>query len=421
VEPVASKIAAIAEWPTPHSIRALRSFLGLAGFYRRFIRRYAAIAAPLVKATTIEPFQWSSVTQTAFDSLKHALTSALVLALPDFSLPFTVETDASAIGMGAVLSQRGHPIAFFSKAFSPKMLRASTYVRELFAITTAVKRWRQYLLGHNFIILTDHRSLKELMTQVVQTPEQHTYLARLLGYDYNIQYRSGTHNQAADALSRLPEADSQACLILSVPCLTFMTELHSQLHSNLTFQQQMKKVQDNPDQFPDFSIADKLLLYKGRIWLPNGLPLITTLLHEFHTTPTGGHAGIAKTVARLMHNFYWPDLRADVTHFVTNCVDCQVTKYETKKSAGLLCPLPVPSRPWEDLSLDFIGGLPPYHGNSVLLVVVDRFSKGIHLGMLPQNHSALTTAKLFLDIVVKIHGIPRSLVSDRDPLFISHV
>lgn len=98
-----------------------------------------------------------------------------------------------------------------------------------------------------------------------------------------------------------------------------------------------------------------------------------------------------------------------------------MTKYETKKSAGLLCPLPVPSRPWEDLSLDFIGGLPPYHGNTMILVVVDRFSKGIHLGMLPQSHSALTVARLFLDMVVKIHGMPRSLVSDCDPLFVSHL
>lgn len=133
--------------------------------------------------------------------MKQALTSAPVLSLPDFQLPFTIETDASAIGMGAVLSQRGHPIAYFSKPFSPKLLRASTYVRELFAITAAVKKWRQYLLGHSFIILTDHRSLKELMSQVVQTPEQHTYLARLMGYDYQIQYCSGSHNQAADALS----------------------------------------------------------------------------------------------------------------------------------------------------------------------------------------------------------------------------
>jgi len=124
----------------------------------------ASTAPPLVKATTVEPLHWTPSTQTTFDTLKAALTSAPVLALPDFRLPFTVETDASAIGMDAVLSQQGHPIAFFSKPFSQKMLRASTYVRELCAITTAVRKWRQYLLGHSFTILTDHQSLKELMT-----------------------------------------------------------------------------------------------------------------------------------------------------------------------------------------------------------------------------------------------------------------
>ena len=421
VQPVASKIAAIAQWPNPRSVRALRSFLGLAGFYRRFIRGYATIAAPLVKATTVEPLHWTPATQTAFDTLKAALTSAPVLALPDFKLPFTVETDASAIGMGAVLSQQGHPIAFFSKPFSQKMLRASTYVRELCAITIAVRKWRQYLLGHSFTILTDHQSLKELMTQVVQTLEQHTYLARLMGYDYHIQYRLGSHNQAADALSRLPEGASQAFLILSVPCLTFLDELHDQLRTNSTFQQKLLDVQNHLDHHPEFSIADKLLLYKGRIWLPSDIPIITTLLTEYHATPTGGHAGVAKTVARLMTNFYWPGLRDDVSRFVAQCVDCQVTKYETKKLAGLLCPLPVPSQPWYDLSLDFITSLPAYRGNTVILVVVDRFSKGIHLGMLPPSHSALTVAKLFLDIVVKIHGMPRSLVSDRDPLFVSQL
>jgi len=94
-----------------------------------------------------------------------------MLALPDFQLPFTVETDASGVGMGVILSQQGHPIAFYSKPFSDKLLRSSTYVRELFAIMAIVKKWRQYLLGHRFIIITDHRSLKELFTQVIQTPE----------------------------------------------------------------------------------------------------------------------------------------------------------------------------------------------------------------------------------------------------------
>ena len=194
VEPVASKISVIQQWPPPRTTKALRSFLGLAGFYRRFIRGYATIAAPLVKATTSDPLQWTSITQNAFDQLKEALSTAPVLSLLDFTKPFTLETDASGVGMGAVLSQQGHPLAFFSKPFTPKLLRSSTYVRELCAITTAVKKWRQYLLGHHFTIIIDHRSLKEFLGQVIQTPEQHMYMARLLGYDYDIQYRFGKCN-----------------------------------------------------------------------------------------------------------------------------------------------------------------------------------------------------------------------------------
>lgn len=148
VEPLALKIEAIIHWPTPRTTRAVRSFLGLAGFYHRFIRGYASIAASLVHVTTMEQFVWTLQAQEAFDQLKRALVAAPILALPDFNLPFTIETDASGIGMGAVLSHKGHPLAFFSKSFSPKLLREPAYVRELFAITTAMKKWRQYLLGH---------------------------------------------------------------------------------------------------------------------------------------------------------------------------------------------------------------------------------------------------------------------------------
>lgn len=129
--------------------------------------------------------------------------------------------------------------------------------------------------------------------------------------------------------------------------------------------------------------------------------------------------GVAKMIARLSENFHWPGLWEDVIQFIAKCVECHITKYETKRVVGLLCPLPVPFCPWEDLSLDFITGLPPYQGKTTLLVVVDRFSKGIHLGILPQEHMAHMVASLFIDIVMKLHGIPRSLVLDRDPLFIS--
>ena len=393
--------------------------MGLTGFYRRFIKGYASIAAPLVVITTLDMFQWSAEAQAAFDNLKCALSEALVLALPDFSLPFTVETDASGVGMREVLSQQGHPIAFYSKPFTAKLLGASTYVRELFAITAAVKRWRQYLLGHHFIIITDHKSLKELLTQAIQTPEQHTYLARLMGYDYQIVYHSDSHNQAADALSRLPEQGSPSLMILSVPCLTLISELCQQLESLPEYVEHRNAIMQSPLSHPHFSITNNLILHKNRIWLPRGFPMIPTLITEYHCTPTGGHMGIAKTLARITENFYWQGLRDDVTQFVSQCLPCQQKKYEMKKSAGLLCPLSIPHHPWEDLSLDFIVGLPLYHGNTMILVVVDRFSKGIHLGMLPSSHTAHTVATLFMDIVGKIHGLSRSLVSVRDPLFVS--
>jgi len=154
------------------------------------------------------------------------------MALPDFTKSFTLETDASGVGMGAVLSQQGHPITFFSKPFIAKLLWSSTYVRELCAITMAMCKWCQYLLGRCFTILTDHRSLKELLSQVIQTPEQHMYMSRLMGYDYNIQYRSGSTNQVVDGLSRLPKQHSMLTMILSIPCFSFLKELRAQLDAH---------------------------------------------------------------------------------------------------------------------------------------------------------------------------------------------
>lgn len=158
---------------------------------------------------------------------------------------------------------------------------------------------------------------------------------------------------------------------------------------------------------------------KGRIWLPKGLHFISVLLNEFHATPTRRHMGITKTLARVRENFIWTEIKDDVWQFVEACIDCQHTKYDNRKQAGLLCPLSVSSRPWDDLSLDFIVGLPTYCGHTAILVIVDHFSKGIHLGMLHSHFIAHLVAILFMEVVGKIHGMPRSLVSDCDPLLIS--
>lgn len=140
VEPVPTKVEAIQAWPVPQATRALRGFLDLSGFYRRFIKSYASIVAPLTRLLVKDQFQWSSEAQLAFETLKEAICTTSVMGLPDFSQPFVVETDAFGVGMGSILTQQHHPIAFFSKPFCPKLLRSSTYVRELAAITAAVKK-----------------------------------------------------------------------------------------------------------------------------------------------------------------------------------------------------------------------------------------------------------------------------------------
>ncbi|PNX69647.1 retrotransposon-related protein, partial [Trifolium pratense] len=149
----------------PCNVKQLRGFLGLTGFYRKFVKHYSSIAAPLTTLLKHDAFQWTEQAQAAFEALKQAMSTAPVLGLPNFAESFIVETDASGSGMGAVLIQGNHPICYYSKEFCSRLLQASTYVRELCAITSAVKKWRTYLLGTTFVIHTDQRSLRELMTQ----------------------------------------------------------------------------------------------------------------------------------------------------------------------------------------------------------------------------------------------------------------
>lgn len=155
---------------------------------------------------------------------------------------------------------KNHPKAFFSKQFCPKLLQASTYVRELCMITAVVKKWRQFLLGHSFVILTDHRSLKELMAQIIQTPEQQKYLTRLMGYDFTIQYRSGRSNVVADVLSRTFEPHKGMVFTLSMPHFTFLAKLKGELADNQEFITLWRDLQEHPANHSDFTYNDGLIL-----------------------------------------------------------------------------------------------------------------------------------------------------------------
>ena len=179
------------------------------------------------------------------------------------------------------------------------------------------------------------------MAQAVQTPEQQVYLARLMGFDYTIQYRAGKANGAADALSRLPEPPSGQLYVLTIPNCLFLQELNAELTSNQEFIDRRQQILDEPNQFQEWVVRDTWLLHRGRSWLPPRLKLIPTIIAEFHSTPTGGHMGVMKTLARIRENFVWPSMKRGIHQFVTSCATCQQIKTDHRRAPGLLSPLPI--------------------------------------------------------------------------------
>ncbi|KAJ9553062.1 hypothetical protein OSB04_017107 [Centaurea solstitialis] len=358
------KINAILSWPIPTNITQLRGFLGLTGYYRRFVRNYSHIAAPLTDLLKGSLFDWSDVATHAFNTLKTAMTSLPTLALPNFTVPFDVTTDASGTSIGAVLSQNEHPIAFFSKKLSPRMQSASAYHRELFAITEVIQKWRHYLLGRRFRVFTDHHSLRHLLSQVVQTPDQHKWVAKLLGYEFEIHYKPGSDNKVADALSRLP--DSQ-CLMLTTPTFPWLDEVRNFYMSDPEGIRFLSDLAKAPHLQPSYRIHNGLLYHFGRIVIPDITDLRRCLTFEFHASPVGGHSGLHPTLRRLGASFFWPNMRNTVAEFI--------------RSAR-----------------------PPFGSLSIAYLKA------------PTSSVLATT---FLTTIYRLHGLPKSIVTDRDPLFLS--
>nr|GEV00618.1 putative mitochondrial protein [Tanacetum cinerariifolium] len=200
-----SKIQAMATWPILTTLKQLRGFLGLIGYYRRFIKNYALINQPFTTLLRNNGFHWSTEAEVTFNQLKKAMMTTPVLALPNFEKEFVVKTDASGCGIGVVLHQDGHPIAYLSKALSPRHQALSTYEKEFLAVMMTLDRWRGYLLDMHFKIKTDHFSLKYLLDQRLTTPFQTKWLPKLLSFDYKISYKKRADNGAVDVLSRCCE------------------------------------------------------------------------------------------------------------------------------------------------------------------------------------------------------------------------
>ncbi|KAL5565238.1 hypothetical protein UlMin_028402 [Ulmus minor] len=407
------KIEAMVSWPQPANITDLRGFLGLTGYYRKFVRSYGLLARPLTNLLKKGSFRWTDEAAGAFELLKQAMTTTPTLAMPNFNDSFIVETDASGDGIGAVLTQQGQPIAFMSRALGLSKRAWSIYAKEMLAIVEAIRTWRPYLLGKKFFIRTDHRSLKYFLDQRVATPEQQKWVAKLLGYDYEILYRPGRENSAADALSRRP--DSPLLNPLFVSQVTLWDDMRSAAQDDPYLQQVSRQSTTAPT--GPYSVQNGLYFYKKRVIVPQALR--NQLLQEFHDSKMAGHSGVLRTFKRLAQQFYWPSMYRSVQDYISQCEVCQRTKTETLAPAGLLQPLPIPCHVWDDISLDFIEGLPSSHGKNSLLVVVDRLSKYAHFIALSHPFSAKIVAATFVEHIIKLHGMPKSIITDRDPIFIS--
>jgi len=411
------KVAAIKEWPTPQTIKELRGFLGLAGYYRRFVQHYGIISKPLTNLLKKNSFHWNLEAQQAFDRLKTAMVSAPVLALPNFSKAFVVETDASGVGIGVVLMQDAHPIAYLSKALSPKHQQLSTYEKEFLAVVMAVEKWRPYLLGRHFIIKTDHLSLKYLMEQNITTPFQSKWLSKLLGYDYEISYKKGKENMVADSLSRLPAAQ-----LMTLTLTTLDSDLLAQVRQSCTTDTTIQDIiarLEGGEILPKYSLVQGALYRHGKLVVGKGGELHAKIISLFHDSAYGGHSGVAVTTKRVKDLFWWKGMARDIRNYIRVCAVCQRCKADLSAPGGLLQPLPIPGTIWTDVSMDFIEGLPKSQGKDTIFVVVDRLSKYAHFMPLSHPFTAVTVAQLYFDHVFKLHGVPKTMVSDRDRVFLS--
>ncbi|WVZ49383.1 hypothetical protein U9M48_000750 [Paspalum notatum var. saurae] len=408
------KIWAVLSWPVPRTVRAVRGFLGLAGYYRRFIKDYGATAAPLTKLLRTEGFRWTPETETAFMNLRKALTQAPVLQLPDFQRPFIVECDASGSGFGAVLHQGEGAVAFFSRPIAPRHAKLAAYERELIGLVQAVRYWRPYLWGRLFVVKTDHRSLKFLLDQRLSTIPQHQWASKLIGFDFTVEFKPGHTNVVADALSRRnTDETTGACAALSGPIFSLFDDLRTELEHTPDLATVWAHAAAGTE---GWSSVDGLLLKNNRVFVPPTSPLVPAIIADAHTA---GHEGIQKTLHRVCATFHIPGDRGLVRQHVSSCRVCQQNKTEHLRPAGLLQSLEVPSTVWADIAMDFVEGLPRVNGKTVILTVVDRFSKFAHFIPLAHPYTAMTVARAFFAEIVRLHGIPALIVSDRDPVFTS--
>jgi hypothetical protein len=395
-----SKTKAINDYPCPRNEKELRSFLGMANYYRKFVRNFSTIASPLYNLTKKSvKWIWGSVEDAAFGKLKMALVSSDVLVNPDFTKPYRLYTDASNIGMGAVLCQvqsdEERVICYASQHFSTHEKNYSTIEREAGAIIWALRTFHVYLHGAEFEILSDHAPLQWLASKKDATGRLARWQYQLMDYPglTGISHIKGKENIVADTLSRIPE-------ILAIdPSMT---------------DENFRSLQEEDPEFEKLRcsmILKRVWRKDGKIFIP--AVMVEKVLKSFHGC--GIHFGVSKTLQLLQFSLFWPGMQVDVEEFIKKCAICQITKPIAPKPAPLQS-LPPVDKPMHRIAIDYCG---PFqvseNGNKYLLVAIDHFSRYLYAFPVPEATTEISVR--CVEKFVSIEGTPKEILSDQGTHF----
>ncbi|KAD6454275.1 hypothetical protein E3N88_08981 [Mikania micrantha] len=416
-----AKVEAVMKWNHPKTPAEVRSFLGLAGYYRRFIQDFSKIATPLTKLTRKEvKYDWGSTQVQAFEELKRRLTEAPILALPDGNEDMVVYSDASYLGLGCVLMQRGKVIVYASRQLKTHEVNYPTHDLELAAVVFALKIWMHYLYGVKCTIYTDHKSLKYFFEQKDLNMRQRRWLELLKDYDCEILYHPGKANVVADALSRKTEHSSirvkSYSLVITPDFLNELKDAQKEglKEENVGFERifgQVKNLEEN-----EFGVKIRF----GRMWVPRNGDIMSRILDEAHKSCYSIHPGATKMYQDLRKDYWWPGMKFNVMQYVNKCLTCAQVKAEHQKPYGYGQPLEVPEWKWEHITMDFITKLSlTAKRHDAIWVIVDRLTKRAHFLPIRETYTSEKLSELFVKEIISRHGVPVSIVSDRDTRFVS--
>ncbi|GJR26489.1 putative reverse transcriptase domain-containing protein [Tanacetum coccineum] len=403
-----AKIESIKDWASPKTPTEIRQFLGLAGYYRRFIEGFSKIAKPMTKLTQKKvAFEWGDKQEAAFQTLKNKLCSAPILALPQGAENFIVYCDASHKGLGAVLMQNEKVIAYASRQLKIHEKNYTTHDLELGAVVFALKIWRHYLYGTKCTVFTDHKSLQHILDQKELNMRQRRWLELLSDYHCEIRYHLGKANVVTNALSR-KERIKPLRTEAQKPENLKNEDVGGMIRRDIT----KEKLEPR---------ADGTLCLNGRSWLPCYGDLRTVIMHESHKSKYSVHPGSDKMYQDMKKLYWWPNMKADIATYVSKCLTYARVKAEHQRPSGLLVQPKIPQWKWDNITTDFVTKLPKTpQGHDTIWVIVDRLTKSAIFTSMRETDSTEKIARLYIKEVVARHGIPVSIICDRDPRFASH-